>query len=78
MTVAGPRIWVARLWNGSSILSGALLMFATGFVATGIAQERPKPTPRRLSRPLEDAPGALRRGHGGASSNPVPFKKMLQ
>ena len=41
-------------------------------------QERPKPTPRRLSRPLEDALSALRRGHGGASSNPTLFQITLQ
>ncbi len=34
---------MARLSNGSLILLAALSIFATGFVATAIAQERPKP-----------------------------------
>ena len=41
-------------------------------------QERPNPPPLRLSRPLEDALSALRRGHGGGSSNPALFQKTLQ
>ena len=41
-------------------------------------RERPNPPPRRLSRQLEDALSALRRGHGGASSNPTSFQITLQ
>ena len=41
--LAGRRSWMARFSNGSLILLAALSILATGFVAKGVAQERPKP-----------------------------------